>query len=81
MTFDVESLTVQLNKCQKQPDAETELVSTAEDRTAVSKVSAVHDALQQKMMELTQERRGVLTDRHVEVSDGCTHRRERTGTD
>ena len=35
----------------------------------MSKVRATHDALQQMMMELTQERRSVLTDRHVEVSD------------
>ena len=39
----------------------------------MSEVSAARDALQQMMVELTQERRGVLTDRHVEVSDGYTH--------
>ena len=47
----------------------------------MSGVSAAHDALQQEMMELTQERRRVLTDRHVEVSDGYTHRRERAATE
>ena len=46
----------------------------------MSEVSAAHDALQQKMMELSQERRSVLTDRHV-VSDGYTHRRERAATE
>ena len=44
-------------------------------------VSAAHDALQQKMMELTQKQRGVLIDRHVEVSDDYTHTRERAATD
>ena len=75
----------------RDPEAGTELASTAEDLTAVSRdrdslrheladagqrtseVSAAHDALQQKMMELTQERRSVLTDKHVEVSDGHMH--------
>ena len=65
------------------PEAGTELASTAEDLKAVSRdrdsldegqrmseVSAARDALQQKMLELTQERRSVLTDRHDEVSDG-----------
>ena len=37
-------------------------------------VSAARDALHQKVVELTQARRSVLTDRHVEVSDGYTHR-------
>ena len=75
----------------RDPKAETELASTAEELTAVSRdrdslrhqvadagqrmseVSATRDALQQKMMEFTQERRSVLTDRHVEVLDGYTH--------
>ena len=39
----------------------------------MSEGSATHDALQQMMMELTEERRSVLTDRNVEVSDGYTH--------
>ena len=47
----------------------------------MSEVRATHDALQQKMLELTQERRSVLTDRHVEISDDYTHRRERAATD
>ena len=68
----------------RDPQAQTELASTAEDLAAVSRdrdsqrhqladaggsmseVSAARDALQQKMMGLTQERRSVLTDRHVE---------------
>ena len=33
----------------------------------MSEVSAAHDALQQEMMELTQEQRCVLTKRHIEV--------------
>ena len=35
----------------------------------MSEVRATRDALQQMMLELTQELRSVLTDRHVEVSD------------
>ena len=78
----------------RDPEAGTELASTAEDLTAVSRdrdsldegqrmseVSAARDALQQKMMELTQERRSVLTDRHDEVSDGYMQKRERAATD
>ena len=67
----------------RDPEARTELASTAEDLTAVSRdrdslrhqladagqrmseVRTTHQALQQKI----QERRSVLTDRHVEVSD------------
>ena len=47
----------------------------------MSEGSATHDALQQEMMELIQEQRSVLTDRHVEVSVNYTHLRERTATD
>ena len=74
----------------RDPEAETELASTADDLTTVSRdvtlcdISSMqasacqrslprNDALLQKMMQLTQERRSVLTDRHVEVSDGYTH--------
>ena len=46
-----------------------------------SEVGAARDAVQQKMMEWTQERRSVLADRQVEDSDGNTHRRERAATD
>ena len=47
----------------------------------MSEVRAAHDALQQEIMELTQEQRSVLTDRHVEVSVGYTHRRERAANE
>ena len=36
----------------------------------MSEVRAAHDALQQEIMELTQEQRSVLTDRHVESQLG-----------